>query len=523
MPEANYRTRMTTAATTTTTTATSNGDFFRLGSLRISARTAKREKIKKLNNNQDRVVFAVREETARVELPPVLPPEEDDNAGTCIICVGSTGTGKSSTIAKFTGSRTKSGSGHERVTKSCEIHRSLLDDSEPVWVDTVGWDDAECEDDETFKDILRFIDKYNITKVKAVIWNISPNVRRDALLTGQARLINLFKKRDIWNNVIIVAKQSLNPESDCQGALHAAQDYVSKKPLFTGYRFYSDPTISAQQRDSFRAEETRNLFNIKTDEEIREILRDRLAEVGPPVQVVFNTKRCVNCSVAGDPRLLPAYCHMDPSFIHIGAIENHHPGGLEKFHPSSHKIHEHDGKLGRRWYYNLLCGNMRKQRYSCCGKRSGKPGCTEKWACCRLTTEDKSGGCTQRYKCCGASADLQRSGCSPRYSCCLREVDRLGCRKVCKKCGRDWASPALDCFRKEHELVDINPPPGAAAGGQRTSSSEANHLPAAPPTEEEERLLMPQPSSEKMYSGQQKPHHPGFRSSFLPNITYHII
>ncbi len=29
----------------------------------------------------------------------------------------------------------------------------------------MGWDDAECEDDETFKDILRFIDKYNITKV----------------------------------------------------------------------------------------------------------------------------------------------------------------------------------------------------------------------------------------------------------------------------------------------------------------------------------------------------------------------
>jgi hypothetical protein len=34
-----------------------------------------------------------------------VPPEEDDNAGTCIICVGSTGTGKSSTIAKFTGAQ----------------------------------------------------------------------------------------------------------------------------------------------------------------------------------------------------------------------------------------------------------------------------------------------------------------------------------------------------------------------------------------------------------------------------------
>jgi hypothetical protein len=43
--------------------------------------------------------------SARVDLPPVVPPEEDDNAGTCIICVGSTGTGKSSTIAKFTGAQ----------------------------------------------------------------------------------------------------------------------------------------------------------------------------------------------------------------------------------------------------------------------------------------------------------------------------------------------------------------------------------------------------------------------------------
>ena len=51
----------------------------------------------------------------------------------------------------------------------CYLVIYVQDDSEPVWVDTVGWDDAECEDDETFKDILRFIDKYNITKVR--IWD----------------------------------------------------------------------------------------------------------------------------------------------------------------------------------------------------------------------------------------------------------------------------------------------------------------------------------------------------------------
>ena len=33
------------------------------------------------------------------------------------------------------------------------------DKQEPVWVDTVGWDDAEIGDDQTFREILTFIDK----------------------------------------------------------------------------------------------------------------------------------------------------------------------------------------------------------------------------------------------------------------------------------------------------------------------------------------------------------------------------
>jgi hypothetical protein len=45
--------------------------------------------------------------------------------------------------------------------------------------------------------------------------------------------------------------------------------------------------------------------------------------------------------------------------------------GLEKFHPSSHKIHEHDGKLGKRWYYNMMCGTMRKPRFRYYNMMSG--------------------------------------------------------------------------------------------------------------------------------------------------------
>ena len=38
-----------------------------------------------------------------VYLPAIEKVEEDENIGSCIICVGSTGTGKSSTVAKYTG------------------------------------------------------------------------------------------------------------------------------------------------------------------------------------------------------------------------------------------------------------------------------------------------------------------------------------------------------------------------------------------------------------------------------------
>ena len=97
-----------------------------------------------------------------------------------------------------------------------------------LWVDTVGWDDADLQDDTTFKDILRFIESNQLLRVKAIIWNILPNVRKDALLTKQARLIDLFKPKEIWQNVMIICKQSRNPEDDAQGALAAARQFNPK-------------------------------------------------------------------------------------------------------------------------------------------------------------------------------------------------------------------------------------------------------------------------------------------------------
>ena len=62
-------------------------------------------------------------------------------------------------------------------------------------------------DNDTFKDILMFINEHNLHQVKAIIWNINPNIREDDLITRQAYLINLFKEDEIWKNVIIICKK----------------------------------------------------------------------------------------------------------------------------------------------------------------------------------------------------------------------------------------------------------------------------------------------------------------------------
>jgi hypothetical protein len=57
------------------------------------------------------------------------------------------------------------------------------------------------------------------------------------LHTSQAKLINKFAPKDVWSNVIIVAKQSMSPEDDGRGAMAAALEYHSGAYVqLLGYR-----------------------------------------------------------------------------------------------------------------------------------------------------------------------------------------------------------------------------------------------------------------------------------------------
>ena len=57
---------------------------------------------------------------------------------------------------------------------------------------------------------------------------------------------------EIWNNVLIICKQSRNPQDDAQGALAAAKVHnaTAKIPVL-GYTFLDDPTLTRRQRKKF--------------------------------------------------------------------------------------------------------------------------------------------------------------------------------------------------------------------------------------------------------------------------------
>jgi len=149
----------------------------------------------------------------------------------CILVVGTTGSGKSSTIAKITGQKVRVSSSASSVTRHCQLYEKHGNDNTAVWVDTVGYDDsANLEDGETFKEVLRYIAEQRLLKIKAIVWTVLPQERKDGRLQRQADFINKFREGDIWHNVIILVKQpgSFNLGLAAQGAREAAREHCQR-------------------------------------------------------------------------------------------------------------------------------------------------------------------------------------------------------------------------------------------------------------------------------------------------------
>ena len=116
----------------------------------------------------------------------------------CVICVGSTGTGKSTLVKIMTGADVETSARADSVTKTSTVYskrRGFLsrDNKKPLqyWIDTQGWEDSDIEkqDNQIFKDIFQCLYDSEMTEISGIVWNINPNERATDTLQRQARLM----------------------------------------------------------------------------------------------------------------------------------------------------------------------------------------------------------------------------------------------------------------------------------------------------------------------------------------------
>ena len=140
----------------------------------------------------------------------------------CILVVGSTGTGKSTLIGMCTGLSVATSGGANECTQDIQ---AFEDEEGLMWIDSVGFDgtDSDRSDEEAFQYILMFLQEQGISHVVGIIWTVNPDGRMTAKLQKQAWLINQFKAVSVWDNVIIAVKKTRgNARNDGAGALAAA-------------------------------------------------------------------------------------------------------------------------------------------------------------------------------------------------------------------------------------------------------------------------------------------------------------
>lgn len=251
--------------------------------------------------------------------------------GTCIVLVGTTGTGKTTCLNIYTGASLPTGDSAQSVTEeTVAVEDKLHGPGAPIWVDMPGWSDSEGNSDiHAFKELLKHLQKNKLFNLKAVLWCVSPTPRMDAMLQQQAQYINTFTAEDastrekeagaIWDNVVIVCKGKLAADlaTDVQGAMMAAKPHnVHAQPLALRYEFATEEVV-AGTTEALRKDVLCQL----THDEVRQELEAVLARLPAPMRVVFSQQMCLACGQEGDPRLMEDRCHRDKVRGHTGDLE----------------------------------------------------------------------------------------------------------------------------------------------------------------------------------------------------------
>jgi len=242
----------------------------------------------------------------------------------CILTVGSTGTGKTTTINLFTGANEEVGDTEDSKTCETKTVKDLKHASGVPWVDNPGWADTKGKSDNLlFKDLLWHLVKNNIQSVKAVVWCVNPNEKMDMMLQKQAKLIDMLTKDEdkgkIWANVIILSKGTLREtaKEDCIGAEMAARQIcASASPRSLGYKFANEDDLKETELSTSYRKKLRFLTQVEALEQ----LEQEIEKLPEPVQVVFSNKKCKGCGQTGDPRLMDDLCHREMVMGHKGNL-----------------------------------------------------------------------------------------------------------------------------------------------------------------------------------------------------------
>eukprot|EP00092_Neocalanus_flemingeri_P027614 GFUD01029963.1.p1 GENE.GFUD01029963.1~~GFUD01029963.1.p1 ORF type:complete len:554 (-),score=119.52 GFUD01029963.1:50-1711(-) len=227
----------------------------------------------------------------------------------CVVVLGTTGRGKTTTMNLFTGNTASTGHASHSTTKANQLYRDILPEhweSEdgvgyPVWLDTVGLDesDADVTNGDLVRSYLRVLQCSRIEWVHAVVWCITPEDKKLQYLKDQAEVIKMFgeKSQNIWKNVVIIAKEgkSLSHDLNFQGALAAVSD------LEGGHQ---DIVSSIQC-----LEYDLDFENKETSDNARQMINKAFWNIKEPIRVVFSNQVCQDCGQKGDERLISDFCH----------------------------------------------------------------------------------------------------------------------------------------------------------------------------------------------------------------------
>ena len=108
----------------------------------------------------------------------------------CIIVVGTTGRGKTTTMNLYTGNTAETSNASHGTTRSNGVYKDLRPGHEgyPIWLDTIGLDEggAELSNGDLIKQYLKTMQTHRIEKVHAIIWCITAeskvNIRLSVIL-----------------------------------------------------------------------------------------------------------------------------------------------------------------------------------------------------------------------------------------------------------------------------------------------------------------------------------------------------